>query len=148
MSLPQPPGYRPASTQDIMSQNANMFYPRRPQPWVPPLIMVSSFSAGYAIPWNLGPNPGSAIIHFILPLIVSAGLCCTASFFSYEANKNWRVWNWAAFGFQTATFFSMWLFPTMLVPRLVLILLFISCVLLCVSSAFGAERLTSAHRKA
>ena len=147
MSLPQPPGYRPPTTQEIMTQNANMYYPRRPQTWVPPSVMVSSFAAGYAIPWELGPDPKTAFMRFVLPLIVSAGLCCTASFFSFEANKNWRIWSWAAFGFQTVTFFSMWLFPVFRVPRLVLIFLFASCIILCVSSAIGAERLTKAHKR-
>lgn len=147
MSIPKPPGYNQMSTQEVMQKNSNMYYPRRPQVWVPPAIMLSSFSAGYAIPWNLGPDPQQAFFRFVLPLIVSALLCCTASFFAYQTTKSWRIWSWAAFGFQTITFIVMWQFPVLLVPKLVLILLFLSVVMLGISSGLGAEKLSEAHRK-
>jgi hypothetical protein len=147
MSIPKPPGYTPMSTQEVMQKNADLYYPRRPQIWVPPAIMLSSFAAGYAIPWNLGTDPQQAFFRFVLPLLVSAGLCCAASFFAYQTNKSWRIWSWAAFGFQTITFLVMWLFPVLLVPRLVLILLFISVILLGIASGLGAEKLSEAHRK-
>lgn len=147
MSLPQPPGPRPMTTEEVIKRSATTYFPRRPHPWVPPMIMVSSFAAGYAIPWNLGPSPEAALVRFVLPLVISAALCCTASFFAYQANKNWRIWCWGAFGFQTATFLSMWLLPVLLVPNLVLILLFLSVVLLGVAAGLGAEKLSQAHMK-
>ena len=147
MTLPTPPGYKPTSHLDILNAQSNQYYARRPKTWVPPLIMVSSFSAGYAIPWNLGPNPVATLIRFIFPLIISAILCCIASFFAFEANKNWRIWSWVAFGFQFFTFLSILLSPTLVVPNLVLFLLGVSVLLLGIASAIGPEKLSEAHKK-
>ena len=147
MTIPQPPGYQNLTTQDIMNANSNMYYPRRPKSWVPPTIMVSSFSAGYGIPWNLEPNPGLLFFRFVAPLILSAILCCVASFFSFQANKNWRIWSWAAFGFQLVTLISMLLFPVVKIPLPVLILLILSLVILGIGSGLGAEERSEGHRK-
>ena len=147
MTIPQPPGYQNLTTQDIINANSNMYYPRRPKSWVPPIIMVSSFSSGYGIPWHLGPNGGVLFIRFVAPLVVSGVLCCVASFFSYQANRNWRIWSWAAFGFQLTTLASMLLFPVVNIPLPVIIMLIASILILGLASGLGAEERTEGHKK-
>lgn len=144
---PPPPGFQPVATsfQQMAHIPANNGAFRRPRIWVPPVIMLDAFAAGYAIPWNLGEQPGRTFWRFIFPLILTAIACGVAGFYSYRTVRGWHMWTWIAFGVSLAAIGNIWLFPVLTIPTFPMVILALGTVALFVASLLGAEALKPIH---
>ena len=143
MTIPPPP---PSGKSIIYQPITTKLYQRRPQVWVPPVIIFGAFAAGYAIPWNLGPNPNAVILRLIVPLLISAFLCGIAGFYSYRTVSGWRVWTWIALASMTINGIQFVLYPALQMPALVTIIVWLSIFGLLTCGIFGQEKLSEIHQ--
>jgi hypothetical protein len=147
ISPPPPPGFSqpPTSYQQMVNTKPAAVAFRRPRMWVPPMIMLDAFAAGYAIPWDLGNRPAEAFIRFVLPLIVTAAACGVAGFYSYRTVRGWQMWAWIAFAISAAALLNLLLFPVMVVPTFVFIVFLLATIGLFFTALLGAESLKPFH---
>lgn len=122
-------------------------FPRRPQVWVPPLIVFGAFASGYAIPWDMGTNPSQVIARIVFPLTLAAIFCLVAAYYSYRTVPGWRIWTWVAFGSMFLNAAHALLFTSLGTPIMVDVLLWISVIALGVAGGLGAERRSDIHKK-
>lgn len=122
-------------------------YPRRPQVWVPPVIIFGAFAAGYAIPWDLGQEPGRVFTQMILPLLISAFLCGVAGFYSYRTVPGWRNWTWVALGAMTLNGIQFLAIPAMQMPVAVSVLIWTSSLGLLICGALGQEKNSALYQQ-
>jgi hypothetical protein len=138
MSLPPLP---PTGGNFQFSQATSVkTYPRRPQVWVPPVIIFGAFAAGYAIPWELGQDPARVFFRVVLPLIIAAVLCGIAGFYSYRTVPGWKTWTWIALGSMVFNGFQFLLIPAMQMPLAVNVMVWISALGLLSCASFGSEK--------
>jgi hypothetical protein len=144
---PPPPGYQPTPTSYQQMVNipapANSF--RRPRIWVPPVIMLDAFAAGYAIPWEVGERPWQTFWRFIFPLILTAIGCGVAGFYSYRTVRGWQLCTWIAFAISLLAIGNIWLFPVLVIPTFPMAVLAIGTTSLFVAALLGAESLKPIH---
>lgn len=107
--------------------------------------MLDAFAAGYAIPWNLGPEPMKTFAQLIFPLIVLAVTCGVAGFYTYRTVRGWQMWTWIAFGVSVFNVLSLVLAPVLMVPEFVIGILITSTVGVFVCAIAGAERPAPIH---
>jgi hypothetical protein len=115
-------------------------YPRRPQVWVPPVIIFGAFAAGYAIPWDLGQDPSRVFLRVIFPLLISALLCGVAGFYSYRTVPGWRTWTWVALASMALNGIQFLVIPAMQMPVAVSIIIWISTIGLLICGILGQEK--------
>jgi hypothetical protein len=146
MSMPPPP---PGGSFafDKGNQVSTKQVPRRPQVWVPPVIIFGAFAAGYGIPWNLGENPGPVLLRIVFPLIISATICGVAGFYSYRTVPGWRTWTWISFGAMTFNGLSFLLLPALAMPVLVPAILWISNIGLFICALLGPEKNSALYQQ-
>lgn len=137
MTIPPPP---PSGSFNFSQPTSVRTYPRRPQVWVPPVIIFGAFAAGYAIPWYLGPNPNAVILRLIIPLLISAIFCGIAGFYSYRTVPGWRTWTWIALGSMAFNGIQFILFPALQMPVLVTVIIWISIFGLLICGIIGQEK--------
>lgn len=138
MSLPPlPPSSGNFSFNQPLTTNN---YPRRPQVWVPPVIIFGAFAAGYAIPWDLGLDPSRVFLRVILPLLISAAFCGVAGFYSYRTVPGWRTWTWVALASMAVNGIQIVALPTMQMPFAVGLIIWISTIGLLICGIFGQEK--------
>lgn len=142
---PPPPGGNFAFNQP--SSELTKPIPRRPQVWVPPVIIFGAFAAGYGIPWELGPNPGPVLIRIVFPLLISAILCGIAGFYSYRTVPGWRTWTWVSFGVMSLNALSFLLLPALSVPIFVPVILWISNIGLFICALIGPEKNSAIYQQ-
>lgn len=154
-----PPGfYRPnqqssSSLSDLgqPAQSSTGFagreFPRRPQVWVPPLIVFGAFASGYAIPWDMGTNPSQVIARVVFPLTLAAIFCLVAAYYSYRTVPGWRIWTWVAFGSMFLNAAHAILFTSLATPAMVDVLLWFSVIALGVAGSLGAEKRSDINKK-
>ena len=146
---PPPPGFQqpPTSYQQMSNSTASPSFFRRPRVWVPPVIMLDAFAAGYAIPWDLGQTPGQAFWRFVFPLVLTAIGCGIAGFYSYRTVRGWQLWTWVAFGISVTSLVNIWLFPVLLIPAFPLAILSFGTFGLLIAASAGAESLKPIHAR-
>jgi hypothetical protein len=146
---PPPPGLEqpPTSFQQMSNSSTNSNFFRRPRVWVPPVIMLDAFAAGYAIPWDLGPTPGRAFLQFVFPLLLTAIFCGIAGFYSYRTVRGWQLWTWLAFGISILSFTNIWLFPVLMMPAFPLMIFALGTIGLLIAATAGSESLKPIHSK-
>lgn len=146
MSMPPPP---PGGNFEFNQGNRVLQkpVPRRPQVWVPPVIIFGAFAAGYGIPWNLGDNPGPVLLRIVFPLIISAIICGIAGFYSYRTVPGWRTWTWISFGVMTFNGLSFLLLPALSMPVMVPAILWISNIGLFLSALLGPEKNSALYQQ-
>ena len=115
-------------------------YPRRPQVWVPLVIIFGAFAAGYAIPWDLGQDPSRVFLRVIFPLLISALLCGIAGFYSYRTVPGWRTWTWVALASMALNGIQFLVIPAMQMPVAVSIIIWISTIGLLICGILGQEK--------
>ena len=144
---PPPPGFQQPATgyQQISNQIVNSDFFKRPRVWVPPVIMLDAFAAGYAIPWDLGQTPGRAFWRFVFPLVLTAIGCGIAGFYSYRTVRGWQMWSWLAFTVSLASFVNIWLFPVLMIPAFPLAILAFGTIGLFIAASAGPESLKPIH---
>lgn len=145
MSLPPLPP--PTGNFSFSQVPTSTNYPRRPQLWVPPVIIFGAFAAGYAIPWDLGQDPSRVFSRVVLPLIISALLCGVAGFYSYRTVPGWRTWTWVALGSMALNGIQFLVIPAMQMPVAVSIIIWASIVGLLVCGVFGQEKYAALYQQ-
>ncbi len=148
-SPPPPPGTQssPNSGSENGPSKLNRGFARRPQVWVPPVIVFGAFTSGYAIPWEFGEDSSTVILRIVAPLSLSAVFCLIAGFYSYRTVPGWRVWTWVAFGAMLINAIHTSLFAYLIAPEMVEILLWFSVLGLGLAGSIGSEKLGEIHRK-
>jgi hypothetical protein len=144
---PPPPGFQqtPTTYQQMASMPAQQNAFRRPRVWVPPVIMLDAFAAGYAIPWGLGDHPFLTFWRLIFPLIIVAAICGVAGFYSYRTVRGWQMWTWIAFAISLLNVANLWLFPIIVIPFFPMFVLAIGTIGLFIAALLGAESLKPIH---
>lgn len=137
MTIPPPP---PSGNFNFSQPTPVTTFPRRPQVWVPPVIIFGAFAAGYAIPWNLGTNPTAVIVRLIIPLLISAVLCGIAGFYSYRTVPGWRTWTWIALGAMFINGVQFLLIPALQMPVMVSVIIWMSIIGLLICGVLGPEK--------
>lgn len=147
-SPPPPPGTSSgANSIGGMASLRRQFFSRRPQVWVPPVIVFGAFAAGYAIPWEFGEDTTSVVFRIVIPLSMSAAFCLVAGFYSYRTVPGWRMWTWIAFIAMLLNALHASFFAYLMTPEMVEILLWFSVLGLGIAASFGSEKLSDIHRK-
>lgn len=148
-SPPPPPGTQSSSNSNLETNasKSTRDFARRPQVWVPPVIVFGAFTSGYAIPWEFGEDSSAVILRIVVPLSLSAMFCLIAAFYSYRTVPGWRVWTWVAFGAMLINTIHTSLFAYLVTPEMVEILLWISVLGLGLAGSIGSEKLGEIHRK-
>lgn len=137
----------PGQPAQTLASSSEIEFPRRPQVWVPPLIVFGAFASGYAIPWDMGTNPAQVMARIVFPLTLAAIFCLVAAYYSYRTVPGWRIWTWVAFGSMFLNAAHASLFTSLATPMMVNVLLWLSVIALGVAGSFGAEKRSDIHKK-
>lgn len=139
-SPPPPPGGSSfGSPGNLPGSGPVQQFPRRPKVWVPPLVAFGAFTAGYAIPWDFGNDPGAVIMRVVLPLVLAASFCLVAGFYTYRTLPGWRVWTWASFAIMLLNAIHTSVLSPLTSPMSVQVLLWFASLLLILSATLGQE---------
>lgn len=148
-SPPPPPG---GSQDKELGSNTNSYlsrneFARRPQVWVPPVIVFGAFASGYAIPWDFGPESELVIIRVVVPLSLAAVFCLVAAYYSYRTVPGWRLWSWIAFSAMALNSIHTSLFASLVIPRMVEVVLWLSVLGLGIVGTIGQEQRSDIHKR-
>lgn len=139
----------PPSTPSLhtVEPSKSQHFARRPRAWVPPLVMLGAFSAGYAIPWDFSQAAPAQVAQFVGPLLLMTAMSLLAGFQTYRTRTNWRISTWIATALAFVATVNVVFSVAVGAPGLVKFMLLASTISLMVCAAFGAEPLSDIHRR-